>query len=157
MYLLLLALPFAPDDSTDITELIEQGNKAIEYAKSKGGNRCQTFTFAFNIKQYRASDDLRIESELHHALERQEFELYYQPKLDLRTNVIVGSEALIRWNHPHMGRIDAKKFIPIAEDIGLIKPIGEWVLTTACEKMQALVHAGIENHQISVNLSVSAV
>ena len=148
-----IGIAFCPDDSTDITELIEQGYKAIEYAKSKGGNRCQTFTFAFNIKQYRASDDLRIESELHHALERQEFELYYQPKLDLKTNLIVGSEALIRWNHPQMGRIDAGRFIPIAEDIGLIKTIGEWVLTTACKKMQALVNAGIENHQISINLS----
>ena len=148
-----IGISFCPRDSKDITELLQQGYKAIEYARNNGGNRCQTFSFAFNIRHSKADDDLRLESELHHALERQEFELFYQPKLDIRTNQIVGSEALIRWNHPKTGRIGANKFIPLAEEIGLIKPIGRWVLTTACRQMQAWLDAGLKNHKVSVNIS----
>jgi diguanylate cyclase len=148
-----IGIAFCPSDSSDITELLEQGYKAIQYGKTQGGNRCQAYTVAFNIKSSKATEELRLESELHHAFERQEFELYYQPKLDLKTNLIIGSEALLRWNHPTMGRIDADKFIPLAEDIGLIKPIGEWVLTTACYQMQAWLDAGITTHKLSVNLS----
>jgi diguanylate cyclase len=148
-----IGMAFCPSDSQDISELLEQSSKAIEYGKTQGGNRCQAYTIAFNIKNSKATGDLRLESELHHALERQEFELYYQPKLDLKTNLIVGSEALLRWNHPTMGRINAEKFVPLAEDIGLIKPIGEWVLTSACRQMQTWLDAGFKNHKISVNLS----
>jgi EAL domain-containing protein (putative c-di-GMP-specific phosphodiesterase class I)/GGDEF domain-containing protein len=148
-----IGMAFCPSDSQDITELLEQSDKAIEYGKSQGGNRCQAYTVAFNIKNSKVTGDFRLESELHHALERQEFELYYQPKLDLKTNLIIGSEALLRWNHPTMGRINAEKFVPVAEEIGLIKPIGEWVLTTACRQMQSWLDAGFKNHTISVNLS----
>jgi EAL domain-containing protein (putative c-di-GMP-specific phosphodiesterase class I)/PleD family two-component response regulator len=148
-----IGMAFCPSDSQDITELLEQSYKTIEYGKSQGGNRCQAYTVAFNIKNSKVTGDFRLESELHHALERQEFELYYQPKLDLKTNLIVGSEALLRWNHPTMGRINAEKFVPVAEEIGLIKPIGEWVLTTACRQMQSWLDAGFKNHTISVNLS----
>ncbi|MEY2856594.1 MAG: hypothetical protein RLZZ74_904, partial [Cyanobacteriota bacterium] len=150
-----IGIAVCPSDSIDITELLEQGYKAIEYAVAQGGNRCQVYTVAFNIKSSKATENLKLESELHHAFERQEFELYYQPKLDLKTNLIIGSEALLRWNHPTMGRIDANKFIPLAEDIGLIKPIGEWVLTTACYQMRAWVDAGLTTHKLSVNLSGS--
>lgn len=148
-----IGMAFCPSDSQDITELLDQSYKTIEYGKSQGGNRCQAYTIAFNIKNPKVTGDFRLESELHHALERQEFELYYQPKLDLKTNLIIGSEALLRWNHPTMGRINAEKFVPVAEEIGLIKPIGEWVLTTACRQMQAWLDAGFKNHTISVNLS----
>ena len=99
-----------------------KGYKAIEYANTQGGNRCQVFTYAFNIKRSKDTDDLRLESELHHALERKELEIFYQPIVDLQSNLIVGAEALARWNHPDMGRIDAKRFIPLAEDSGLIRP-----------------------------------
>ena len=148
-----IGIALSPRDGSDITELLERSDKAIEYARSKGGNRCQEFTFALNIKQNRIADNLWLESELHNALERQEFELYYQPRLELKTNSILGCEALIRWHHRKMGRIDADKFIPTAEDVGLMKPIGEWVLTTACRQMQAWLDAGIDIQQISVNLS----
>ena len=148
-----IGIAFYPNDHQNIVELVEQSHRAVKYARINGGNRCQTFTFAFNIKQNRASDNLKIESELHHALKRQEFELYYQPKLDLKTNSIIGSEALVRWNHPKMGRIGADKFISVAEEIGLIEPIGKWVLTTACQQMQIWLDAGLKTHQVSVNLS----
>ncbi|NJL52376.1 MAG: EAL domain-containing protein [Hydrococcus sp. SU_1_0] len=150
-----IGIAFCPSDSSDITELLEQGYKAIEYSKTQGGNRCQAYTVAFNIKNSKVTGDFKLESELHHALERQELELYYQPKLDLKTNLIIGSEALLRWNHPTMGRINADKFVPVAEDIGLIKPIGEWVLNTACYQMRAWLDAGLTNHKLSVNLSGS--
>jgi diguanylate cyclase len=148
-----IGIAFCPSDSIDITELLEQSYKTIKYGKSQGGNRCQAYTVAFNIKSSKANEELKLESQLHHAFERQEFELYYQPKLDLKTNLIIGSEALLRWNHPTMGRINADKFIPLAEDIGLIKPIGKWVLTTACHQMQTWIDAGLTTHKLSVNLS----
>lgn len=148
-----IGIAFCPFDSTDIEELLQQSDKAIEYAKSQGGNRCQTFTYAFNVKPYKASDDLRLESELHNALERNELELYYQPKIELTTNAIVGVEALLRWNHPKMGRIVPEKFIPLAEEAGLIRPIGDWVLDRACRQMQAWHNKGLNQLSVSVNLS----
>ncbi|MEM9508999.1 MAG: EAL domain-containing protein [Cyanobacteria bacterium P01_E01_bin.35] len=148
-----VGMAFCPFDSTDIEELLQQSEKAIEYAINQGGNRCQAFTFAFNIKRYQASDDLRLESELHQALERNELELYYQPKVDLVSNLIVGAEALVRWNHPNLGRIMPDKFIPLAEENGLIKPIGEWILEDACRQMQRWHLEGLDNLKISVNIS----
>ena len=142
-----------PFDSTDIEELLQQSEKAIEYAKAQGGNRCQTFTFAFNVRSHKVSDDLRLESELHHALERNELEIHYQPKVELITNSIVGAEALIRWNHPKRGRIAPDKFIPLAEESGLIRSIGEWTLDSACKQMQAWHDEGLNQLKISVNLS----
>jgi diguanylate cyclase len=119
-----IGLSFYPFDSVDIEELLQQAKKATEYAASQGGNRCQLFTFALNIKTSKASEGWAMEAELHYALERNELELYYQPKVDLRTNAIVGAEALVRWNHPKMGMILADKFIPLAEETGLIRTIG---------------------------------
>lgn len=148
-----IGLSFYPSDSLDIEELLKQGEKALEYARSQGGNRCQTFTFALNIKTSRASENLNMEAQLHHALERKEFELYYQPKINLETNLIVGAEALVRWNHPTMGRITPHKFIPLAEETGLIKPIGEWILERACRQTKAWHNAGLDCLTIGVNLS----
>lgn len=148
-----IGIAFCPFDSTDVEELLQQSEKAIEYAKSQGGNRCQTFTYAFNVKYYRASDDLRLESELHHALERDELELYYQPKIDLLSSSIVGVEALVRWNHSKMGRIAPDKFIPLAEETGLIRPIGDWILETACRQMQVWHNKGLNQLKLGINLS----
>ena len=148
-----IGISLCPFDSTDIEELLQQSEKAIEYAKAQGGNRCQTFTFAFNVRSRKVSDDLRLESELHHALERNELELHYQPQVDLITNSIVGAEALIRWNHPKRGRITPDKFIPLAEESGLIRPIGEWILDHACRQMQAWHNEGLNELKIGVNLS----
>ena len=148
-----IGISLCPFDSTDIEELLQQSEKAIDYAKTKGGNRCQTFTFAFNVRSYKASDDLKLESELYHALERNELELYYQPQVELITNSIVGAEALIRWNHPQRGSITPDKFIPLAEESGLIRPIGEWILDNACRQMQAWHDAGLNKLKVGVNLS----
>ena len=148
-----IGISLCPFDSTDIEELLQQSEKAIEYAKAQGGNRCQTFTFAFNVRSHKVSDDLRLESELHHALERNELELHYQPQVELITNSIVGAEALIRWNHPKRGRITPDKFIPLAEESGLIRPIGEWILENACRQMQAWHNEGLKHLKVGVNLS----
>lgn len=148
-----IGISFCPRDSSDVEELLEQGGKAIEYSKTQGGNRCQTFSLALNIQTFRGSHDLNLESELHHALDRREFELFYQPKLDLKTNSVIGAEALIRWNHHKMGRIPANKFIPLAEDIGLIKPIGNWVLKTACQQLKVWHSEGLKMIKMAVNLS----
>jgi len=148
-----IGIAFCPFDSTNIEELLQQSEKAVEYAKTQGGNRCQTFTFAFNIKSYKASDDVRLESELHHALERKELELYYQPKIELKTNAVVGAEVLLRWHNPRLGRVTPDKFIPLAEENGLIKPIGEWVLDSACRQMQAWHNEGLNQLKVGVNLS----
>ncbi|VEP12339.1 Response regulator receiver modulated diguanylate cyclase/phosphodiesterase [Hyella patelloides LEGE 07179] len=148
-----IGISFYPSDSFDIEELLKQSEKAIEYARSQGGNRCQSFTFAFNIKTSRASENLNMEAELHYALERKELELYYQPKINLETNLIFGAEALVRWNHPTMGRIAPHQFIPLAEETGLIKPIGEWIINRACRQTKAWHNAGLDFLTIGVNLS----
>jgi diguanylate cyclase len=148
-----IGISFYPFDSVDIEELLQQGKQATEYATSQGGNRCQLFTFALNIKTSRASEGLAMEAGLHYALERNELELYYQPKVDLRTNLIVGAEALVRWNHPKMGMILADRFIPLAEESGLIRPIGEWVLDRACRQATSWHDAGLNFLKIAVNLS----
>ena len=148
-----IGISFYPSDSLDIEELLDRSEQAVEYARSQGGNRCQLFTFAFNVKSSRASEDLGMEADLHHALERQEFELYYQPKVNLRNNLIVSAEALVRWNHPTMGRLNPNRFIPLAEESGLIKPIGEWILKQACKQAKAWHDAGLSFLTIGVNLS----
>lgn len=148
-----IGISFYPSDSQDIEELLERSKQATEYAKSQGGNRCQLFTYAFNVKNAQKTEGLAMEAELHHALEKGELELYYQPTVNLKTNSIVGAEALLRWNHPSMGRIPAEKFINVAEDSGLIKPIGEWILETACKQTKTWHDAGLNFLKIGINLS----
>ena len=132
--------------------MLEQSTKAREYARQQGGNRCQEFTFAFNIKSSQPSNSLIMESYLYHALEKEELELYYQPKINLKNNLITGAEALIRWNHPSLGRISADRFIPLAEESGLIKPISEWVLNSACEEAKAWQDIGLNFLKIGINI-----
>ena len=137
----------------ELEELLKQAEKASQYAKEQGGNRCQLFTFAFNVKKSQAIEDLTMEAELHHALEREELELYYQPKIDLCTNLIIGAEALLRWNHPTLGKITADRFISLAEESGSIELIGKWVLDRACKQTKAWHKAGLDFLTIGVNLS----
>ncbi len=148
-----IGISLYPSDSINIEELLQQSEKATEYARLQGLNCCQFFTFAFNIKSSRSSEGLYMEAELHHALEREELELYYQPKVNLKTNSVVGAEALVRWNHPVMGRIEPYKFIPLAEESGLIQPIGEWILTRACKQTKTWHDVGLNYLKVAVNLS----
>lgn len=148
-----IGISFYPNDNEDIETLLEQAVKATKYAQKQGGNRCQLFTFAFNIRNSQATENLAMEAQLHHALEKKELELYYQPKIDLGTNLVVGVEALLRWNHPTLGRIPAEQFISIAEESGLMKPIGEWVLQEACQQTSIWHDEGLNFLKIGINLS----
>ena len=148
-----IGIAFYATDGNSIEELLAQSQKAAEYAYKQGGNRCQIFTFAFNIKHNRAAESLAMEAQLHHAITNNELELYYQPKVNLKSNLVVGAEALLRWNHPTMGRISAGKFIALAEESGLIKPIGEWVLKRACRQIKLWQQMGLDFFPIAINLS----
>src|SRR5882672_2517066 len=119
-------------------------------AKENGRQSYQFFKPAMNV---RAVERQSIEEMLRRALERQEFALNYQPKVNLRTGEITGAEALLRWTHPIRGPISPSHFIPIAEDCGLILPIGRWVLRHAAEQAQAWVDAGLPPTTMAVNVS----
>jgi len=139
-----------PDDGEDAETLIKNADTAMYQAKENGRHRYQFFTPAMNA---RAVERQSIEEDLRRALERQEFVLYYQPKIDLRTGAITGAEALIRWTHPTQGLVSPAQFIPIAEDCGLILPIDNWVLREACEQARAWVDAGLPVMTMAVNVS----
>jgi EAL domain-containing protein (putative c-di-GMP-specific phosphodiesterase class I) len=119
-------------------------------AKQKGRNNYQLYTSAIGTK---AQERLVLENNLYKALERQEFQLYYQPQIDLKSGEIVGMEALIRWHSQESGFISPSQFIPIAEEMGLISPIGEWVLWTACAQNRTWQSLGFPPVRMAVNLS----
>ena len=129
-----------PDDGLDAETLIKNADTAMYQAKENGRQSYQFFKPAMNV---RAVERQSIEESLRRALERQEFALHYQPKIDLRTGEITGAEALIRWTHPTRGLVPPAQFIPVAEDCGLILPIGDWVLREACKQARAWVDAGL--------------
>jgi diguanylate cyclase (GGDEF)-like protein/PAS domain S-box-containing protein len=139
-----------PEDSSDADDLVKQADSAMYFAKRSGRNN-----FRFYSKDLTASagERLALESELRHAVERKELELYYQPKVRLDNNTLVGSEALLRWNHPQRGMVPPDHFISIAEDSGLIVEIGEWVLRDACATACEWNAQGKPLHKIAVNLS----
>ena len=145
-----IGIALYPRDGTEIEQLLNHANTALTQAKQHGGNQYQFYSTAFNIG---SSDRLALKSSLRHALERQELLLYYQPQVNLKTGQIVGAEALVRWQHPERGLISPDKFIPIAEETGLIVPIGEWVLKTACQQTKVWQNAGFSHLRIAVNLS----
>jgi diguanylate cyclase (GGDEF)-like protein/PAS domain S-box-containing protein len=139
-----------PDDGLDAETLIKHADTAMYQAKENGRQGYQFFRAAMNA---RAVERQSIEENLRRALERQEFALHYQPKIDLQTGAITGAEALLRWTHPTLGIISPAEFIPIAEDCGLILPIGNWVLRTACTQAQSWAKAGLPAGTIAVNVS----
>lgn len=139
-----------PQDGRDAEVLLMNADVAMYRAKEQRGNSFQFYAPEMHSK---ISDRLMLESNMRHALERQEFSLMYQPQFDLRTGKVFGMEALIRWHHPSMGMVSPAKFIPLAEDTGLIVPIGEWVIKTACEQLKAFQNTGLRDLTAAVNLS----
>jgi diguanylate cyclase (GGDEF)-like protein len=136
------------DETAEI--LMKYSNTALSRAKDQGRNNYQIYTHAMNI---RSIERLTLENDLQRAIEQNEFILYYQPQINTSTGEIVGAEALIRWNHPIKGLVSPAKFIPLAEENGMIVPIGDWVMRTACKQNKAWQDAAIMHIPISVNLS----
>lgn len=139
-----------PLDGEDAATLLKNAGAALYRAKEQGGNNYQFYTTDMNA---RALKRLTLENSLRRALERMEFEVYYQPQVNTNTRQIVGMEALVRWRHPELGLVPPAEFIPLAEDTGLIVPLGEWVLWTACAQCKAWQDDGLAPLSVAVNLS----
>lgn len=139
-----------PLDGASFDVLLRRANAAMRYTKdsARGGYRF----YATEMSSF-TDNRLVMESELRRALEMGEMELHYQPKVDIATNRVRSAEALIRWRHPTRGLISPLTFIPVAEETGLIVPLGEWVLRTACRQMRAWIDAGLSPVRVAVNLS----
>ncbi|MGQ0486697.1 MAG: sensor domain-containing protein [Hyphomicrobiales bacterium] len=139
-----------PGDGLDAETLIKNADTAMYQAKEKGRQSYQFFKPAMNV---RGVERQSIEESLRRALERKELAVHYQPKVDLSTGAITGAEALLRWMHPTRGSVPPAQFISVAEDCGLILPIGAWVLREACGQAQAWVDAGLPVTTMAVNVS----
>jgi len=145
-----IGISIFPEDGCDESCLIKYADAAMYHAKKNGRNNYQFFINEINQL---ALERMSIERKLRHALERQEFCLHYQPQVDLRSGHIIGVEALLRWNNPETGMIPPGLFIPIAEENGLIIPIGEWVLREACRQNSEWRMLGLPEITMAVNLS----
>ncbi|MCL1466328.1 EAL domain-containing protein [Argonema galeatum] len=145
-----IGIAFYPYDGEDAETLIRNADVALYRAKEQGRNNYQFYKAAMNSE---ASELLILENKLHQALERGEFVVYYQPQVNTTTGKITEMEALVRWQHPDLGLISPAKFIPLAEENGLILPIGEWVLRTACAQNKVWQDAGFPSLCVAVNLS----
>jgi diguanylate cyclase (GGDEF)-like protein len=139
-----------PADSEDMQSLLKNADIAMSRAKELGKNNYQFYSAQMNRHTL---DRLALESSLRRALERNEFVLHYQPKVDIRSGRITGMEALMRWQHPTNGLIPPMQFIPLAEETGLIVAIGEWVLRAACAQSQSWRKQGLPPLRLAVNLS----
>jgi diguanylate cyclase (GGDEF)-like protein len=141
---------FAPKDGKTAQNLIKNVNSAMYVAKANGKNTYAYFEYTFNKK---LTDKIELQSELRKAIEKQEFVLYYQAQMDLASKKVQGFEALIRWNHPHRGLLSPNEFIYLAEESGLIVPIGKWALKTACMQLKEWADMGYNDISMAVNLS----
>lgn len=145
-----IGISLYPKDGEDIVSLLKSADMAMYFAKSTGRNNVQFFQGSMNED---ALLRMNLENELRCALERQEMSLHYQPQVDLASGTLTGFEALLRWHNFTLGHVPPLDFIPIAEESGLIIPIGEWVLRTACKQVRSWQDAGMEIGRIAVNVS----
>ncbi|HEU4589046.1 MAG TPA: EAL domain-containing protein [Gemmatimonadales bacterium] len=145
-----IGIALHPGDGEDIETLLAHADTAMYAAKSQGGNGYQLFARSMNAS---ALHRLTLESDLRRALDRGELILHYQPIVNAATNTIAGAEALVRWQHPSLGLLLPAEFVPIAEENGLIVPLGEWVLRAACAQNRAWQDAGLAPIRVVVNLS----
>ena len=139
-----------PEDGKNTKELLAHADAALYHAKESGRGRYMFFEESMNREIVQR---IEMETAMRHALARKEFTLYYHPQVDMRSGKIVGVEALIRWHHPELGLVLPDRFITLAEDCGLIEPIGEWVLHTACAQFQDWRSRNIAPTRLAVNIS----
>lgn len=145
-----IGISIYPYDGNEVETLVKNADMAMYRAKEQGRNNYQLYTPAMNA---RAFERLSLEKSLRKALEHEEFLLHYQPRVDTSTGRIVGLEALVRWRHPDLGLVLPAQFIPLADETGLIAPLGEWVMRTACAQNRAWRAQGLPPVHIAVNVS----
>ncbi|MBI4192304.1 MAG: EAL domain-containing protein [Betaproteobacteria bacterium] len=145
-----IGISIYPDDGNDVQALLKNADIAMYRAKEQGKNTFQFYSAQMNQHTF---ERLALETSLRRAVERQEFLLHYQPKIDIRSGRITGVEALVRWQHPDLGMVSPAQFIALAEETGLIVPIGEWVLRTACTEARGWIKKGAPSISVAVNLS----
>ena len=145
-----IGISLSPSDASDGDQLLKNAYTAMYNSQQQGGNNYQFYLAKV------ADSSINIftqETCLRNALKRSEFEVYYEPQIEIKTGKIIGAEALVRWNHPERGRVSPGEFIPMAEEMGLIAPLGEWVLETACRQTKAWQTQGFPPLRVAVNLS----
>ena len=147
-----IGISMYPNDGDDEQTLLKNADAAMNRSKQSGGNRIKFYSTDMNEQSLYK---IELESYLRKALEKEEFFLCYQPFIDLKTQRVVGAEALIRWDHPKLGLVSPMEFIPLAEETGLIIDIGEWVLISACREAKSWQEKGFEKFSISVNVSAT--
>lgn len=146
-----IGISLYPSDDDTVDGLLKNAATAVNRAKQDGNNHYRYYAREMNVKSL---ERLTMESRLHEALERDEFLLYYHPKVDLRSGRLVGVEALLRWQHPELGIVSPGEFIPVLEETGLINQAGDWVLRRACAQVRAWREMGLPLVCVAVNLSI---
>lgn len=147
-----IGVSICPDDTVTANDLLVNADMAMYEAKIRGKNNYQFFNREMNESHSRK---YQLETDLRHAMKQEQMELYYQPQVSSDSGLLIGVEALMRWNHPEKGIVSPDEFIPIAEETGLILPLGEWLINTACHHGKQLIRSGF--NEISVAINISAV
>lgn len=145
-----IGIAIAPQDATSVKDLLKRADTAMYHAKTSGKNN---YSFYSSAMKGTSVGRLKLEADLRRAVERQEMTLYFQPQVNIETGEISGAEALIRWNHPEHGLVPPARFIPIAEEMGLIVQIGAWTLLEACRQCKAFHDQGLKLPKMAVNVS----